>query len=102
MSTYLYRCQQCGQLVEHEQSMQDEVHEELTQRAHQTGRPVSLDDPLMGPWAKVGWEMLCFGTLKRVYTPPHTNLGFREAIHTPDDRFRFAHLDDRPSVNSAL
>jgi hypothetical protein len=85
MTTYPYRCQLCGVEVELEQPMDEPVPELVHQFCH-------FPEQTVVPSALASWALTCFGDLKRVYTMPRTNLGYRSQVHTQDDRYRFMHL----------
>jgi hypothetical protein len=80
MTGYLYRCS-CG----YEEECKFAAHEAIPEVLSDT------DEHPTGPVDTFS-RVLCYGNLRRVWALPVINHGYRTGVHTPEDRFRFAHL----------
>lgn len=86
MPNYQYHCDGCGQTIERWFPMNSSIPETLYQEGH---------DAYKGD--EETWPLACFGTLRRIYTMPKTNLGYRPHVgHGQAERYQFTHLGDRP------
>jgi predicted nucleic acid-binding Zn ribbon protein len=77
MPTYPYRCADCGR-------------ETTVQRSIFEAPPLVLQD-FEHPSGPEASRVLCHGSFHRVYEAPMTNLGYREAHHTQNERHLFTH-----------